>query len=170
MDIVNTVISQYYAALAMLEDAIGKCPDDLWSSDQYGNPVYQIAYHAIFYAHLYVQPAASDFTPWEKHADYHSGFGEPAYPGAPAPEPADPYSKDELLTYVQLCREEIARIVPALDFEAAESGFPWLPFGKLELQFYSIRHVMLHVGELAERLSATNGIEVGWVGKGPDAA
>ena len=45
-----------------------------------------------------------------------------------------------------------------------ESGFSWLPFGKLELQFYSIRHVQHHTGELCERLGTTGDIEVGWVG------
>lgn len=46
----------------------------------------------------------------------------------------------------------------------APSGFHWPPFGKLELQFYSLRHLMLHIGELAERLGA-QGIDVEWRGK-----
>jgi len=29
------------------------------------------------------------------------------------------------------------------------SGFDWLPFDKLELQFYNIRHIMQHTGESA---------------------
>lgn len=169
MNIAHDVISQYYAALAMLEEAVVQCPDDLWTDDEAGNPVFQIAYHAGFYTHLYVQPTGADFTPWQKHSDYHSGYGQPAYPGAPAPEAAPPYTKDDVLTYLALCRNEISRIVPTLDFEA-ESGFAWLPMSKLELQFYSIRHVMLHVGEIAERLSAASGIEIGWIGKGPDTA
>jgi hypothetical protein len=27
----------------------------------------QIAYHALFYTHLYLQPAEADFVPWEHH-------------------------------------------------------------------------------------------------------
>ena len=166
MDIPTVVISQYNAALAMLEEAVVKCPDELWAADDDVNLFYQIAYHALFYTHLYVQPTQADFTPWEKHSDYHHGFGQPSYPGGPTPEPASPYTRDDLLAYLELCRNEIAAVVPTLDFDG-ESGFHWLPFGKLELQFYSIRHIMLHVGELAERLSAANGIEIGWVGRDP---
>jgi hypothetical protein len=50
-----------------------------------------------------------------------------------------------------------------MDLEA-ESGFYWLPFDKLELQFYNIRHVQQHTGELCERLGAQGEIEVDWVG------
>ena len=33
-----------------------------------------------------------------------------------------------------------------------------------ELQIYSIRHIMQHVGELAERLGTRTGVEIDWVG------
>jgi len=56
--------------------------------------------------------------------------------------------------------------VNRMDLEA-ESGFHWLPFDKLELQFYNIRHVQQHTGELSERLGAKGEIEVRWVGKKP---
>lgn len=53
--------------------------------------------------------------------------------------------------------------LPAVDLDAA-SGFHWLPFTKMELQIYSIRHIMMHTGELAEQLGQT-GIQVDWVGR-----
>ncbi len=53
----------------------------------------------------------------------------------------------------------------ALDTAAPESGFFWLPFGKLELQFYNIRHLQHHTGELFERLGAV-GVTLDWVGRG----
>ena len=165
MDIAPAVISQYAAALSMLEECVVACPDDLWNTDDAPNRFYQMVYHALFYTHLYVQPKGEDFALWAKHIDGHQSFGGPTYPGGPIPPEGEPYTKDDILEYLAFCREQIASIVPTLDFEA-EAGFPWLPFGKLELQFYSIRHIMLHVGELAERLSAMRGIEVGWVGAG----
>ena len=54
-----------------------------------------------------------------------------------------------------------------MDLEA-QSGFYWLPFGKLELQFYNIRHTQQHTGELCERLGATGDIEVAWIGTKSD--
>lgn len=43
-------------------------------------------------------------------------------------------------------------------------GFDWLPMTKLEVQFYTLRHLQTHVGEVAERLSQRVDIDVGWVG------
>jgi hypothetical protein len=54
-----------------------------------------------------------------------------------------------------------------MDLEA-QSGFYWLPFGKLELQFYNIRHIQQHTGELCERVGAIGDIEVEWVGTKSD--
>jgi hypothetical protein len=51
----------------------------------------------------------------------------------------------------------------------AESGFHWLPFNKLELQFYNIRHLQQHVGELSEQLSDKTGLEIRWVKATPHA-
>jgi hypothetical protein len=38
------------------------------------------------------------------------------------------------------------------------------------LQFYNIRHVQQHTGELCERLGAKGEVEVDWVGMQPAAA
>jgi hypothetical protein len=35
----------------------------------------------------------------------------------------------------------------------------------LELQIYSIRHIMQHTGELMERLGTRIGAEIDWVGR-----
>lgn len=68
-----------------------------------------------------------------------------------------------MLSYLADCLEQVEIQVDAMDL-TAESGFDWLPFNKLELQFYNIRHVQQHTGELSERLGAHGEVEVGWVG------
>jgi hypothetical protein len=148
--------SQYWASLAMLRQAIEKCPETLWVDASYKNPFWNIAYHALFFTHLYLQPNEDKFIAWEKHRD--EVVGMEGYE-----EGIEPYSKEEILTYLDLCLDQVEKQVDALDLEA-ESGFRWLPFDKLELQFYNIRHLMLHTGELCERLGAQGEIEVGWVG------
>jgi hypothetical protein len=45
----------------------------------------------------------------------------------------------------------------------APSGFPFLPFNKLELQFYNIRHTQHHTGQLADRLRNAINIGTPWV-------
>jgi hypothetical protein len=93
--------------------------------------------------------------PWEKHRDELVSLGD---------EPGDDfYTQAEILEYLDHFEEIIGDLIDDLDLEA-ESGFYWLPFDKLQLQLYNIRHLHHHTGELCERLSQTAGIEVEWVG------
>ena len=149
--------SQYRASLAMLKQAIEKCPEQMWTDVTYKNPFWRVAYHALIYTHFYLHPTEADFTPWAKHIDGYQGF-------EPLAEGQKPYTKDEILKYLNLCLGQLDGLVEALDLYA-DSGFDWLPFNKLELQFYNIRHIMQHTGELCERLGSHGEIEVAWVGK-----
>lgn len=81
-------------------------------------------------------------------------------PSAPA---AKPYSQAALLEYLAHVLTQMEAQVDALAMDA-ESGFDWLPFNKLELQFNNIRHIQQHTGELCERLGAHGEVEVDWVG------
>ena len=56
--------SQYRASLAMLREAIEKCPDTLWARESDLNKTWQVAYHALYFVHLYAQPTLEDFVPW----------------------------------------------------------------------------------------------------------
>ncbi len=163
MDTKKVIKSQYHAALEMLRQAIVKCPDALWDAQEHTNRFWHVAYHALFYTHLYLQPTEEHFTPWVKHREEHHCLGRLPWPPHTKPEIGEPYSREEILEYDELCREQVEEQVAAMDLEAP-SGFYWLPFGKLELQFYNIRHIQQHTGELCERLGATGEIEVEWVG------
>ena len=154
----EAIKSQYKASLAMLRQAIEKCPEELWTDTSYVNPFWRVAYHVLIYSHFYLSPKEVDFIPWKKHKEGMQLLG----PSAPESEP---YSRAEVLDYLAICLEQVEVQVDAMDLEA-ESGFSWLPFDKLELQFYNIRHIMQHTGELCERLGAHGEIEVGWVGMG----
>ncbi len=145
--------SQYHAALAMLRQAIEKCPDALWVDPSYVNPAWHIAYHTLYYTTLYLQPRAEDFDPLEKYRDDLRGLD--------TSDPAQAYSKDEIMDYLEDCLDEVEKQVRAVDLEA-DSGFSWLPFNKLELQFYNIRHIQYHSGELCERIGGQNEVEFKW--------
>ncbi len=73
------------------------------------------------------------------------------------------YSKQVIHKYLAFCQGQIKSQVPELDLESPESGFFRLPFNKLELQFYNIRHLQQHKGELNERLGTEAGIDIDWV-------
>ena len=150
--------SQYKAALAMLRQAVEQCPDALWTDTAYQNPFWRVAYHVLIYTHFYLGPREEDFVPWEKHQQDLQLLGQDI-PGARV------YSQAEVLDYLALVLEQVEVQLAEMDLDA-ESGFNWLPFNKLELQFYNIRHVQQHTGELCERLGAQGEVEVGWVGRG----
>lgn len=158
------IISQYLAALEMLKNAVENCPDWMWNDPEPKNKFWHIAFHAIFYTHLYLGPSEADFKAWEKHRDEYEFMGTLPWPPHDKPKIGEPYTQAEILEYLEVCQEQIKEIVPTLNLASGESGFSWLPFSKLELQFYNIRHLQLHTGELCERLGTSAGIDVGWVG------
>jgi hypothetical protein len=150
MNLYRAIQSQYLASLEMLKQVIVKCPETLWDAPGNQDRFWRKSYHALFYAHLYLQNAEKDFVPWEKHHD---------------PDGEMPFTKDEVLEYLSFVEGQVLERVPATDLEA-ESGFYWLPFDKLELQLYNIRHIQQHTGELYERLGTNENVELGWVSSG----
>ena len=154
MDYIEVIRSQYLAALEMIKQAIEKCPEELWNPAEDRAPFWHVAYHALFYTHLYLQPRLQDFRPWAKHREEAHRLEQHL---------TAVYSPAEVLEYLGLCQQEVKEKTAQLDLEAA-SGFDWLRFNKLELQFYNIRHLQQHTGELMERLGARAKVDVDWVG------
>jgi hypothetical protein len=151
--------SQYHASLAMLREAIELCPTGLWTSDAYTNPFWQVAYHALYYTHLYLQPDEHGFAPWEHHRPDHHRFGpRPASAG-----PLVPYAAAELSDYGRHCDALVDSAVDRLDLTAASSGFSNYPMPKLEHQLVNLRHIHHHTGQLADRLRQVAGKGIAWV-------
>jgi hypothetical protein len=166
----RTVIeSQYRASLEMLRQVIELCPPALWADPQDKNPFWQVAFHTLFFVHLYSQPEQQAFTLWPKHRKDYEMMGPPPWDPDYVPQIGEPYTPAEVVEYLDFVLDEVARQVAALDPDGP-SGFGWLPMTKLELQFYSIRHAMQHVGELAERLGARAGVDVPWIALGIEPA
>jgi hypothetical protein len=163
MDTKQVIQSQYFAALEMLKQAVLKCPEVLWNAPEDRNKSWHVAYHALFYTHLYLQPAEKDFKPWEGHRDEYQFLGPMPWPPHALPKIGEAYTSEQVLAYLAFVREQVTRCVPALDLEAS-SGFEWLPFGKLELQFYNIRHLQQHTAELYERLGGRARLDLDWIG------
>ena len=172
--------SQYHAALAMFRLAIERCPDRLWSGGEYVNPTWRIAYHVLYYTHLYIQPSAADFSPWEHHqTGIHDLDDIPAPPEIQdltelphrPPQTGEPYTRQEILTYWRLCDEMVDTAVDALDLWSPECGFSWYAIPKLEHQIVTIRHIQHHTGQLGNRLREASSGKAGidWVGAGRQA-
>lgn len=165
--------SQYHASFAMLRDAIERCPEDLWLSTAPRNAYWQIAFHVLFFTHLYLMPDESAFVFWEKHrrqVQHPNGIGGPPIPNSDLPLLPDPYTKAESLEYLQTCDGMVDDAVDRLDLDSPNCGFPWYKMSKLEHQFVNIRHLQHHTAQLADRLRAATDTGVRWVGGRPSAS
>jgi hypothetical protein len=167
MDIQSALKSQYHAALKTLREAIEKCPDGMWNDAADGSPPFwRVAYHTLYFAHLYLQPNQEAFRPWTRHREEAQYMM--SVPGEPhrAPKAYDPYTREELLEYCGQCEARVDADIDALDLSAPQCGFSWYKMPTLEHQIVNIRHIQHHAAILANRLRRSAGIAVNWFGKG----
>jgi hypothetical protein len=64
--------------------------------------------------------------------------------------------------YLAFCQTHVAERVPRLKLDTPEGH--GRDMTTMELQIYSIRHLMQHTGELMERLAAHTDARIDWVG------
>jgi hypothetical protein len=170
--------NQHHAALAMLRQAIELCPDNIWSSDTHRNPFWRIAYHILYFVHLYLQPNLESFSPWQHHQtglQYLDDMPGPLevsdfveLPHRP-PQTGEPYTKAELLEYWGVCDNMIDQCLDRLNLLDPESGFYWYKLSKLEHQIISIRHTQHHAAQLADRVRGNSNTGIDWVSSGRSA-
>jgi hypothetical protein len=164
MDVQATLKGQYHAALAMLSQAIERCPESVWSSDSDPVPAWRIAYHTLFFTHLYLQANESAFQPWEHHREEYQFLSALPWPPHDQPKIGEAYTKEQTLEYWRLCDDMIDPGVNALDLDAEDCGFWWYQMPKLDHQLVNIRHIQHHVAQIEHRLILAGGQSVDWVG------
>ncbi|MBA2680922.1 MAG: DinB family protein [Ktedonobacteraceae bacterium] len=142
---------QFGAAIDMLENALVACPDTLWQGHlwidsegpEYGT-FWDITYHTLCWLDLYLTGCSvEEFTPpapFKKRSDDVI--------------PKQPYSRDELHTYLIKLRKKCQTTIAELSDEKAHQQFtfPWpggMSVSFLELQLYSMRHVQEHAAQLS---------------------
>lgn len=169
----SSLKSQYHASLDMLRQAIEACPGDLWVDKAYTNPFWRITYHTLYFVHFYLQPKASDFSPWEQHQTYIQDMDDiPAPPEFQdlgelphrPPQTGEPYTKEQMLEYWKICDDMIDSVVDTVELSSTESGFFWYKIPKVEHQMVNLRHVQHHTAQLMERLRTRCDIGIRWTG------
>lgn len=159
--------SQYHASLEMFKEAIDKCSDELWLDNTHVNAFWQVAYHTLFYVHMYLQPNLESFKPWaenQSNVQYQNGFAGPPKAGSKLLLIPKPYTKKQVMTFLALCDGMVDGAIDKFDLLEPQSGFPWYTCTKLEHQMISIRHLQHHTAQLGERLRAANGAGLTWLG------
>jgi hypothetical protein len=162
----TTLKNQYHASLAMLGQAVERCPDDLWTDPSYPNAFWHVAYHGLFFAHLYLHENVEAFRPWEKHRAEYQFMGTMPMPPHRSPNIGEPYTRAEVLEYLRLCEAFVNEAVDRMDLRALDCGFPWYKVSKQEHQLVNIRHIQHHAAQLMDRLRTKVGVGVEWAAGG----
>ncbi len=149
---------QYHAALDMLKGAIEECPDALWTGALRHRSHWRLAYHTLYFTHMYLQFRYEDFVPWELHRDEVESDQERERLDA------TPYSKVEMLAYWEVVDAMVDPQLDKIDLSSPESGIPWYRIPKLDHILLNLRHIQEHAGQLRDRLLET-GIDQKWVTK-----
>jgi hypothetical protein len=128
-----------------LKQAIAKCPPEVWDNPKDKDRFWFIAYHTLYYAHRYLKTENNPYVRWKK-ADYRKqGFA---------------MTKEQVLAYLKSVQQEVVEQIAVMDLDGkALNGFL---ANKMELQFYNLRHIQQHAGELYERLRPYE-LKLGWV-------
>ncbi len=138
----SVVWPQFGAAIKTLENAINACPEDLWSDRSRKHEFWYIVYHTLFWLDYYLADSAEDFTPPKP---YTMSEMDPA-----GVLPDRVYTKDEMLAYLEYCREKCRSIMSGMSDEKAVrmSKFGSLDLACGELHLYNLRHVQHHAAQL----------------------
>jgi hypothetical protein len=171
LDAIRPILkSQYHASLAMLHDAVDLCPDELWQAPGHVSAFWQVAYHTVFFTHLYLHRDEAAFRPWTGHqreVQRQDGLTGPPDLKSAMPLLPRPYSKADVLAYWQVCDGLVNGALDGMDLTSTECGFWWYPVSKLEHQLINLRHLQHHTAQLADRLRTAADLHVKWVGARP---
>ena len=141
----------------MLRQALETCPDLVWNSGTPPRQFWRLAYHTLYYTHLYLEVDANNFQAWDKHRDEVESDLEHEKMDA------TPYTKAELLEYLEIVDKRVDPQLELIDLASPTCGIPWYKMPKLDHQIMNIRHVQEHTGQLRDRLLEA-GNDQKWVG------
>ena len=148
---------QLGAAIDMLENAVRACPEEIWSDRSRQPEYWYVVYHTLFFFDLYSFGSVEGFVP---PMPFNLDELDPA-----GILPERPYTKDELLTYLEHGRGKCQAAIAAMTEESAQRrcAFEWLDTTEAELVLYNLRHVQHHAAQLNLILRQTTGSAPRWV-------
>lgn len=148
--------NEYGAALQMLTQALETCPADLWDLRQDEFPLWQQAFHALWYADLYLSFAPEPF-------ENTLGSGEIA--GFKL-TPEEPLSRPEMVAYATHVRakaEALLERVTDEELAGPNERLHWTGPTLAHRLAYNVRHVQHHIGEINSFLTRHGAKGPDWV-------
>lgn len=135
----SIIWNQFGASIDMLENAIQVCPDNFWDT---GSRFWYNAFHCLFFLDYYLTMETANFAPPAPFT--LSEFEEDVFP--------NPYSKTELLAYLQFCREKCRKLIASLPEDSSQiiwsNQSKTMVYPIIEILLYNMRHVQHHAAQL----------------------
>lgn len=150
---INTALcNQFGAALTMLENAFHQCPDAHWDTEI---KFWYKAYHCLCWTDYFLTIEPKEFVP--PHPFTLSEFDQTM--------PEASYTKQELLTYLQHCRQKANALISNLTLEQYASRWinQFKNYSLLEIILYNLRHVQHHAAQLNLHLRQQVNNAPGWI-------
>lgn len=141
---------QYGAAIDMLFNAIKACPDELWNQTSKEPPFWMVSHHTLFFLDFYLEgtkkgrksflPRFPDIDRKITIVDHKDGDKPP--------------TKKQILGYLEDIKIKSKKRLDNITEEemGSPSIFKWHGTNILSSLLYNLRHIMLHVGTLNNRL------------------
>lgn len=155
---------QFGASIDMLKNAIAMWPEQNWSTDK---RFFYIAYHSLVFLDYYLTIPSKHFSP-----PLPFTFSESENIPEEAVDDLVPdriYTRDELLSFLQSCREKCYTTIVGLTEEKLSQR--WISesgdrnYAVLEILLYNMRHVQHHAAQLNLMLRAKINQAPDWVSR-----
>ena len=162
------LLGQYEATFGTLHDIVKQCPDNVWEGKVAKHPFSESAFHALFFADLYLGESVEsvkdqDFH--QKHAEVFDGYEELEFQ-----TPVKQYDREFVLEYLQHCRDKAGQVLNGASPEYLEqnTGIEWHDLSRAEMHIYNIRHLQHHCAQLIMRMRLDSDVHIGWYRTGFD--
>jgi hypothetical protein len=164
----SALVGQFGAALSTLREAVVQCPEHHWATRVGDYPFWQVAYHTLFCADMYLSRDEASFQPRSYHRENYQFLGHLPWPPHEPVVTDVPIARADILDYIEHCRRKADDMVEA---ETAESlagppGFWWYKIPRGEFHLNNVRHIQHHAAQMSLCLRRAEGIDIGWVATG----
>ena len=157
---------QFDASLCTLNLAVVRCPESSWNQRVAEWKFCQVAFHALFFADIYLQPSENvDALKRQTfHVEHKADFRD--YEELEDHKQALMYERPFILSYLQNVRRKAQEMIAreSANVLAGPSGFRRRKCSRAELHVYNIRHIQHHAAQLILRLRLDTDVDVPWVG------
>ncbi|MHB0998583.1 MAG: DinB family protein [Armatimonadota bacterium] len=157
LTITDIMRRQLIPAIKMLQDIIEQCPDDLWTAEGENPPVWEQAYHSVFWLNAWARDWS---TPFEK-PEFHSDAALDLLDGA-----SPIVTREQMLDYLRKAESECMSFLDGLSDEMLTQeieafGCKWTPADRIIGQASHIQH---HVGIIYAAIRQATSFYPKWIG------